>query len=338
MRADRLVVLLLLLQTRGRMTAQELAERLEVSERTVYRDMMALGIAGVPVYAERGPGGGCRLAEGYRTNLTGLTEAEVRTLFLTGTPRLLRDLGLGRTLEDALLKLLAALPSAHRRDAERARQRIYVDAAGWARTEEAVPHLRVIEDALWQDRKVHLTYRKANGELTERVVDPLGLVAKASVWYLVADGATGLRVFRVSRVQAAHALEEASARPEGFDLVSFWEAWSVEFEASWRRYPVTVRVAPQLYSLLGHLYGERFAPIRERASAPDAQGWLTIELTFDCLEDARTHILGYGAWAEVLAPVELRASVIEFAAEVAAFYAAHQVAVPAGAPGLGRSP
>src|SRR5579884_1595719 len=185
MRADRLVSLLLLLQTRGRMTAQDLAQRLEVSERTIYRDMSALGMAGVPVYAERGPGGGCSLAHGYRTNLTGLTLDEARTLFMSGAPALLKDLGMSKALDDALLKLLAALPISQRQQAQRARERIYVDPAGWSSPDEALPYLGVVSEAVWSDRRLRLIYNRPDGEdmvLVERVVDPLGLVAKASIW------------------------------------------------------------------------------------------------------------------------------------------------------------
>src|SRR2546421_4306828 len=139
MRADRLLSLLMLLQIRGRLPAHELAKRLEVSERTIYRDIEALSAAGVPVYTESGPGGGCMLAEGYRTNLTGLTEAEVRTLFLPGMSAALADLGVSKALEAAMLKLLAALPTAQRHDAERVRQRLYMDAVGWFHSNEAVP-------------------------------------------------------------------------------------------------------------------------------------------------------------------------------------------------------
>jgi predicted DNA-binding transcriptional regulator YafY len=338
MRADRLVALLLLLQTRGRMTAQELAERLEVSERTVYRDMSALGMAGVPVYAERGPGGGCSLAEGYRTNLTGLTEVEARTLFMSSAPAILKDLGLGKTMDDALLKLLAALPVAQRRNAERARARIYVDPMGWWSADENIQHLGTIQEAIWNDRKLRMVYRKPNSEVSERVVDPLGLVAKSNVWYLVAtagalpdmdmasasaSGRAGeLRTYRISRVQAAEVLDDPCTRPDGFDLAAFWEAWSEEFGASLRQYAVRLRFSPELFQLLPEIYGPRWvATTLARAEPPDAAGWVAVPLTFDSLEDARSHVLSLGPGVEVLEPPELRADVIRFASGIAAFYA-----------------
>ncbi len=327
MRADRLVALLLLLQTRGRMTAQELAARLEVSERTIYRDVSALGMAGVPVYAERGPGGGCSLAHGYRTNLTGLTLDEARTLFMSGAPALLKDLGMSKALDDALLKLLAALPSSQRQQAERARARIYVDPAGWSRPDDALPYLGAIQEAVWSDRRLRLVYNRPgynrpSGETVERVVDPLGLVAKASIWYLVAAVEGEPRVYRISRIQAAVALDEPCHRPADFDLAAYWTASSAEFQASWRQYEARVRVVPELLPTLEQLYGSRYAAILKDAPPPDDEGWLMLQLTFDSLESARSHILGFGAEMEALEPAELRESVMRYAAEIAAFYAA----------------
>jgi len=322
MRADRLVALLLLLQTRGRMTAQELARRLEVSERTIYRDVSALGMAGVPVYAERGPGGGCSLAHGYRTNLTGLTLDEARTLFMSGAPALLKDLGMSKALDDALLKLLAALPSSQRQQAERARERIYVDPAGWSRPDDALPHLAVIQEAVWSDRRLRLVYNRPGGDTVARVVDPLGLVAKASIWYLVAAVAGELRVYRIARIQEATVLDEPCARPDGFDLAAYWAASSAEFQASWRQYEAWVRVAPELLPMLEQMYGSRYTALMRDAAPPDDEGWLTLHLTFDSMESARSHILGLGAGMEVLDPSELRESVARYAAAIAAFYVA----------------
>jgi predicted DNA-binding transcriptional regulator YafY len=236
MRADRLLSVLMLLQARGRMTARELSERLEVSERTVYRDISALGMAGIPVYAERGPGGGCMLSEGYRTNLTGLSEAEARTLVLAMASRPLKDLGMGGALDAALLKLLAALPSRVRAGAEQARQRVHVDTAGWG-APEATPHLRALEEAVWQERRVRISYRDSGGKLAERVIEPLGLVAKASIWYLVAAVEGELRVYRVSRMRAVTPLDETFARLEGFDLAAYWEESSRRFQESWGAVP-----------------------------------------------------------------------------------------------------
>src|SRR5437660_3968129 len=186
MRADRLLSILLHLQVHRRITACELAKRLEVSERTIYRDMDALSAAGIPVVAERGTGGGWALLEEYKTNLTGLNEAEIQTLFLTQPARLLTDLGLRQTSEAALIKLLASLPAISRRGAEYIRQRIYVDVTGWHHTEENIAALPILQEAIWRERELQLTYQRNDGKLVERLAAPLGLVAKGTVWYLVA--------------------------------------------------------------------------------------------------------------------------------------------------------
>jgi predicted DNA-binding transcriptional regulator YafY len=322
MRADRLISLLMLLQTQGRMTARELAEALEVSERTIYRDMDALSAAGVPVYAERGPGGGCALLDSYRTNLTGLTQDEVCALFMLSVPSPLADLGVSEELKAALLKLAAALPSAHRRDAEHGQQRIHLDAAGWFQPEEPVPHLRTIQAAVWQDRKLHIKYRRGDGTPGERTVAPYGLVAKASIWYLVASRDGQMRVYRVSRVQKARLTDEYFERPAGFDLATFWDQWCKAFETSRPQYPVTLRVAPDFLPVLPQIFGEGIHTLIAHAGPPDDRGRVTLTLTFECLEAARSQVLGLGTQVEVIAPPALRESVLETATRVVAFYAA----------------
>jgi len=319
-RADRLLSILLLLQARGRVTAQALAKRLEVSERTIYRDLEALGSAGIPVYAERGPGGGWTLLEDYRTNLTRLTETEARTLFMSGIAGPMADLGLGKALEDALLKLLVALPSAYRHNAEQARQRMHLDSVGWSSVGETFPYLQTIQDAVWNGRKLQLTYRRGDGNIKERVVDPLGLVAKANIWYLVGAVSGETRVYRVSRIRSCIMLDEPCQRPETFDLPAFWADWCARFQASLTRYPVTVRLAPEGISILPHMFGDGIFARLEQAGPPDAEGWITLPLTFETFEAAQGVLLGFGTTAEVLEPQELRDSMGDLAAGIAAFY------------------
>ena len=232
LRADRLLPILLLLQARGRMTARELAERLEVSERTIYRDLDALSTAGIPIYAERGPGGGCELLNGYQTKLNGLTEMEVRALFLLSVSGPLVDLGLGKALEDALLKLSTALPAPYRSNAELMRQRIHLDTAPSYSSEMRVPYLHIIQDALWQDRKLHLTYSSGNSHSIEQLGDPYGLVARARTWYLVGAIAGRVQVFRVSQLQAVETTQECFERPGTFDLAAYWAERGQELEAN----------------------------------------------------------------------------------------------------------
>lgn len=317
MRADRLLSILLLLQANRRMTARELSTRLEVSERTIHRDMESLSSAGVPVYALRGNGGGWVLPDAYRTTVTGLTEPEVQALFVSTPPRVLADLGLRRASEAALVKLLAELPAISRRDAEYARQRILVDSGGWRRAEEAVPHLPVIQAAVWQERQLRLLYQRPGGGASERVVDPLGLVAKGSLWYLVAAVEAAPRTYRVSRVQAAELLNEPCVRPSDFDLAEFWARSSAEFVAALPRYPLTVRVAPEALpratSPAGYVRVEAVGLV-------DADGWTTLSLRADIEEEACGYVFSFGTRMEVLGPPALRERMARLAADVAHLY------------------
>jgi predicted DNA-binding transcriptional regulator YafY len=316
MRADRLLSLLMLLQTRGTMTARVLAEELEVTERTIYRDVTALSSAGIPVYTERGPGGGIALVEDYRTNLTGLNAAEVRALFMLSIPAPLDQLGVGDELRNALLKLSAALPSSRRAEERRARQRIHLDAAWWFQSDEPAPHLKTVQAALWSQNRLDLIYRSDFGAEVKMVIDPYGLVAKASVWYLVGAREDHLRVLRVSRVQQASPREEGFERPAAFDLPSFWKTWCEEFETGQARYLVLLRVSPALAQLLAE---NRPETLMTQPSLPQ-ESWQTLTLTFDSFESARVRILGYGGAAEVLEPLALRRSVQDFARQTLGRY------------------
>jgi len=319
MRADRLLSVLLLLQVHRRLTARELAKRLEVSERTIHRDMEALSAAGFPVFAERGAGGGWMLVEGYRTNLTGLNKDEIQALFLTKPLRLLADLGLEKASDAALLKLSAALPSMHRNNAEHARQRIHVDVTGWNRSNESIESLPALQEAVWQERKLRFTYQRGGGcDPVERLADPLGLVAKGSVWYLVAAVDGEIRSYRVSRVMDAVITEEACVRPKGFDLADYWEQSTVSFKANLPRYQATVRVHPEVFPRMS-LAG-RFARI-EHVAEPDADGWSKVSMRFDVEEMACEYALGFGSNLEVLEPETLRQKVVSAAESVIAFYA-----------------
>ena len=337
MRADRLLSMLMLLQARGRLTAGQLAAELEVSVRTIYRDLDALSAAGVPVYAERGPGGGCALLEDYRTTLTGLTPDEVRALFMLSIPAPLAELGLGPELKAALRKLAAALPAARRDDEARARQRFHLDPAGWAEAPEPVPHLRTLHQAVWDDRCLEIVCLLPFDARATWRVEPYGLVAKAGAWHLVCRRDGHLRVLRVAQIADARLAEATFARPPDFDLVAFWAAWCAEVEAGRGRYRATVRVAPQLVPWLAHHFGlaaETAGSGDEAASAarpgpgPDGNaGWLTLTLTFESLEEARARLLALGGAVEVLAPRALRATVADHAAQAAALY--HVRNVPA---------
>ena len=323
MRASRLVQLLLLLQTNGKMTASRLAAELEVSVRTIYRDVEALSGAGVPIYAEAGPGGGVRLVDGYRTRLTGLTAEEAEALALSGLPGAASELGLGTVLAAAQLKVDAALPPELRSRAVRMRERFHLDAPGWFAREEPVPHLAALSRAVWEEQRAEIRYRKRDGEV-KRLLDPLGLVLKAGVWYLVAlSGRTrSLRTFRVSRVQSVKVLDEDVTRPDDFDLATHWAEASVDFLGSWPTSPVIVRLRQELLGHLQHLQGPRLAEsARESASEPDAHGWVTATLQFEYVESAAYDLMRFGGDLEVIEPLHLREQLAERAAQMVERYA-----------------
>lgn len=321
MRADRLLTLLSLLQARGQMTSKELAGELEVSERTVHRDMEALAAAGIPVYAERGAAGGWKLSEGYRNRITAMTVDEIRSLLLLHSSSVVADLGLNGPSGTALRKLLSALPEPARRDAEYVRERIHIDGAGWHSAPARSAHLQTVQEAVWGQRKLRIRYRGRDAdEITERTVLPLGLVAKTSVWYAVAmeeaSEEDSLRTFRLSRLHGAEMLDETFVRPEGFDLAAYWERSMERFKSNLPRYPARVRVASARWETFA---GERYV---KTVSCEEVRGEEKMEafVEFNTLESARDIVMKYGRDAEALAPDELRAAVREECLAAAALY------------------
>ncbi len=326
MRASRLVSLLLLLQTRGRMTAAQLAEELEVSIRTIYRDVEALSESGVPIYAERGPHGGVRLVDGYRTRLTGLTNPEAEALFLSGLPGPAAELGLGTVVAAARLKVLAALPPELRTRASRISQRFHLDAPGWFQTSESAPHLQSLSTAVWEDRRLRIRYRRKDTQVVEREVEPLGLVLKAGVWYMVAGGGQA-RTYRVSRLESAIALEERFQRPETFDLGAYWSESITAYETSFDQLDVVLRVNPTRLDWLSDAVGPKSMASAVQIDRPDPEGWQTLRVRLEWPADAHGQLLRLGAEVEVLEPVELRERIEGFCRAVLARYD-DSVAVP----------
>ncbi|MFC3995775.1 helix-turn-helix transcriptional regulator [Nocardiopsis sediminis] len=325
MRAGRLLSLLLLLQNRGRMTAARLAEELEVSERTIYRDVEALSAAGIPVYADRGSGGGYRLLDGYRTRLTGLTGGEAESLFLV--PGAAGDLGLGAEMAVAQLKLLAALPEELRERAERVRSRFHLDATAWWREPDDTPHLADLAAAVWEQRTVDVAYRRFDGTDVRRTLDPLGIVLKAGAWYVLARPHTrsghhaDVRTFRVSRIREIAAAGGGFEHPEGFDLAAQWRAWSREFEESRHTLPARVRLTRRGLDLVRNLSSPLTAAGTEGAE-PGADGWCECEVLVESVEFALTEFATYGPDIEVLSPAELRSALAGYARATARLYAA----------------
>ncbi len=325
MRADRLLSMLMLLQTQGRTTAKQLAAELEVSERTIYRDIIALSSAGVPVYAERGPGGGIALLEHYRSNLTGLNKEEVQALFMLSIPQALSDLGLDRELKAALLKLSAALPSTLKDDPQRVRQRIYIDPrpSQRARSGGALPYLPIVQQAVWEDRVIELRYRSVIGERVGPLgasVHPYGLVSREGYWYLVGKRRDHIAVLRVDFILEANLTSEICNRPENFDLMGFWESWCLRETNNRPYFPVLARFSPQLTSALINLFGEGIQRDFEEAGEPDARGWITAVLPFEYHEQALRRLLPWGGSIEVLEPIALRCSLKDYAEQILAVY------------------
>ncbi|WP_235497784.1 YafY family protein [Frankia sp. R43] len=341
MRADRLLSVLLLLQARGRLTAREIADELAVSVRTVYRDVESLAGAGIPVVAERGSTGGYRLLGGYRTSLTGLTAGESDSLPLAGLPAAAEALGFGPGAAAVERKLLAALPSGNRQRAQHARRLFHLDAPGWFRDVEPVPHLAEVAGAVWECRPLRLTYlRWRSPQEVVRDVEPLGVVLKSGTWYLVAATATAtatataakagagaaagdaVRVYRVGKIHHLETLPGTFPRPDDFDLAAFWAGWTARYEADVYRATATVRFSPE---------GLRMAPfrlapavmraLRSTAQTPDADGWVRARLPIESIRHARGDLLVLGAEVEVLEPPELREAMTMAAAALTALYA-----------------
>lgn len=322
MRASRLLSLLLLLQTRGRMTAPELAAELEVSVRTVYRDVEALSAAGVPVYADRGPAGGYQLLDGYRTRLNGLTAEEASSLFLAGLPGPAAELGLAEVAATAELKLLAALPPEPRSHASRMRERFLLDVPGWYRLADDVPHLSEVAEGVWEQRPLHLTYRRWGRREVDRVVHPYGLVLKGGSWYLVAAPPGGQpRTYRVSRILTIEHLPGRFRRPEGFDLGEFWRAYAKEFRERMYTGEAVIRLAPGREDLLAYTMGsDVVAAALAAAGEPDPEGWRVLTVPVESITHARWLLLRMGADVEVLEPAELRALMAEAVAGLSKLY------------------
>jgi predicted DNA-binding transcriptional regulator YafY len=312
MRADRLLAVLMLLQRRGRTTAADLAQRLEVSERTIYRDLEALQAAGVPVYCQPGRNGGIRLVEGYRTDLSGLSLGEAELVPLLGLGDAFPDTDLGRALRQAESKLLMAMPEAQRERAEGLRRKIHVDMSAWWHGAELVPHLPALVEAAFTARRVTVSYRRGGDDsVVTRTLDPLGLVLKAGVWYLVAAaGKSETRTYRASRILEAEVTNAEANVPVDFDLAGSWNARRTEFETAGTEYRVVIRARPEAArQLKGAGDGD----------VPDAE-WTRIDLTFGTKSHAMRRLLSFGADVIVEEPAELREAIASCLAEAAGLY------------------
>lgn len=300
MRADRLLSVLLLLQTRGKLTATMLADELNVSRRTILRDIEALSLSGVPIYAEGGHGGGIALDEGYRTTLTGLQTPEVHTLFVASNTAILSDVGLDGAAERLLLKLLAALPSSQRSTVDHIRQRLMIDPSWWWHTGETPPFWEDLQRAVYEDWLIEVTYEHYNGEIVERVLQPYSLVNKASLWYLVAQREDDMRTYRVARIHALRVLDQTFVRRADFDLRTYWQAHLQDFMQSFSEYQCTLQVHPDKTAFVKWLLPGRWEMIGE-----NEEGWMTLRLAMDSSLMAKMLVFGLGTLCHVVSPPNL---------------------------------
>ncbi len=306
MRADRLLSLMLLLEARGKMTAQDLAEELEVSRRTILRDIDALSFAGIPIYAEGGHGGGIALDENYRVKLNGLKETEVQALILSNNAALLADIGLEQAAERSLLKLLTALPSLHEQTARHIQNRIYIDPIWWWRGDYRPTPLKELQQAVYEDRLIEIVYQKHNGDVIQRVVEPYGMIAKAGVWYLVAAHGDGYRSYRVSRIKRVSILEDYFSRDPTFDLATYWQASVAEFITHRSLFTFTLKVANNMMNFV-----KWYTPGSYELIETASEDWFTARFEVESLEVAVMFVFGLGVNARILEPRELQETVLQ---------------------------
>ena len=321
MRASRLLSLLLLLQNRGRMTAQQLASELEVSVRTIYRDVEALSAAGIPLYGDAGHAGGYQLLGGYRTRLTGLTAAEAEALFLSGLPGPAAELGLGRVLAAATLKLQAALPAPLRGNADRLAERFYLDAPGWYRRPEDVPHLPAVASAVWERQVIQVTYQrwKEPAEVTRRL-EPHGLVLKAGTWYVVARCDGAIRTYRVDQIAAATPCDCGFTAEPGFDLASYWHGYLADFHRQLHTGHAVIRLSDNGVRRMRHLLSAAAVTAVETAGVAESGGWVCARVPIESADLALADFLRLGADIEILEPAELREQAARTIQAMAAIY------------------
>lgn len=310
MRADRLVSIVMLLQSKGKMTTAALAKILAVSRRTILRDIDALSLAGVPIYTDGGHGGGVALDERYRTSLTGLQAAEVQALFVSGDHPLLDDLGLGDAAERTERKLAAALPTEHRAVVDQLRQRIYIDPLWWWHDAAPQQFWEELQTAVYQDRVIQVVYEKYSGEVTARTLEPYSLVAKSALWYLVArevnHAEKGWRTFRVARFHAVALLSQTFVRDPSFDLPTYWQSHLDHFTANFSDYRFTLRIRPDRVN-----FARWLVPGRSQEVATDKDGWVTMRFQIDNQGLAKMLVFGLGKACEVIEPQSLWDAVVE---------------------------
>ncbi|URT72731.1 helix-turn-helix transcriptional regulator [Cytobacillus firmus] len=317
MRADRLIAIVLLLQNNERMTSRELAKELEVTERTIHRDMEALSAAGIPVLAERGKFGGWKLLENYRTNLTGLKAAEITTLLLSPSFEHLADLGISNDWKEARQKLLAAIPAPLKEGVKDISNRIHIDTSTWRETPRELKSFGIVQQAVWEEKKLQIKYEKADKQTSERIVEPLGLVAKGNTWYLIAASDAKIKTYRVSRIVDAELINENFSRPNHFDLADYWQESKQTFISSLPKFEVDVEISPAIIRRIN--FTGRFVQVLH-TNKPSDNGWIPASLCFDTEQEAGEYILGFGNQIKIIHPVSLKERVKDLAESVVQLY------------------
>ena len=319
MRASRLLTILMILQTRGRTSAELLADELEVSVRTVYRDIDQLSAAGVPVYAETGRNGGFALLDGWKTRLNGLTAPEARALFFSGLPGPAGELGLGDEAAQAELKLLAALPADWQAEARRMSSRFHLDPRGWFQPGYKPEFLKLVAEAVWSETRIAIRYESWK-DVKDRVIEPLGLVLKGGVWYVVAQRDGNARTYRLSQIHALGPTGETFTRPKNFDLPSHWQEATKQFERDIYVDKARVRASDLGRRRLKDLSETVKLAVEAAIITPDADGWAELEVPIEEIGWAAREMIRMGAEVEVLAPPELRERVMAAALRLASLY------------------
>ena len=317
MRADRLLKMMLLLQTRGKHTAQELSSALEVSVRTIYRDVIALSYSGIPIYTEKGPGGGIQLIEDYRTSLTGLSEEEVKALFMLNVPAAMSSLGMGEEIHQALLKLSAALPQYLQDTQAGVRQRIMIDMDWWKSGKDHTPsYLKALYTAVWEDKCIRVVVLYAFGYRAERIVEAYGLVSKGDHWYLVCRVESHFKVFALYEFESIEVLDNSFQRLKEFDLPDFWQMWLENQGNEQIGYSCTMMIATEILEYLRKTTAIEIVSVGDDTYS----GQLQVTLRFEDFAHARRTILGFGGAVQVLEPVALRMSIADYSRQILMVY------------------
>ncbi len=321
MKASRLLSILMLLQARGRLTAAALAQAMEVSVRTILRDIDQLSAAGVPLWGERGRQGGFQLRPGWSTSLTGMTEPEANALLLAGLPGPATELGLGAAAASARLKLVASLPSEWREQAEQVGARLHIDAVDWYRAQDTPAHLREVAEAVWHGRRISVTYESWRGA-SPRELEPLGLVLKAGAWYMVARmaGQDPVRTYRLASVLDLKAGTRAFKRPRNFDLARYWQESAARFEAQLRQLQARVRVSPRGLKWLSNGRSKVVVLPTDAAEEQGRSDWREVLMPIESIEHGARQLLAFGAEVEVIEPAALRAQIVKQAGDLMLLY------------------